>query len=573
MLTNVRMQSVLDTSSRDEIRVVTEIDLSRDEDSVTTLAVGPQKQRTTLVYAGINSSADDIKKGKNEHFRVLGVDPPAKSKAESTGRIAELSRTSIFDSKDADSFQRLLRLASPYPNSPQLGAIGTGFAKDPEITVFEVPGNLGVTPQVRGKIEPVKEAMDLDILQVDENQWQLAYCDNYELYLQDIGKSTQEDPSNVFTMPDDIATGQGRAQFRCLRYLTPQFLMAASNLPNGRGAVLQGFRLPGSSQASDGKARLAASAKLPKHVGRATGLAVCNLSPPTTPGGKIGDAQFVIAVAGQDRSITFYTLEHQSVSTIELIVNLYPITTFREVHPSPITGLAFAPPPVLPSRRDSTSSEKALPKGPKHLKFASVGSIGNTVVLHSIPLRREGGPAPRPSRYAVAVKSQAPTLTSWLIFSAVGFAIIGAVLQGFLEIKGLTPSVIGARHVAPARWVKPLHPAVRPAWHGEEDLAVKEPEEIATTTGNGGLLTDLVMGQIAKGGGKVVLSPDGEVKIDKHDAETGGAKAWEDLPAVQKVAWKKALSKAGKWSEETGETVLKGVLFGEIGGAIGNMVA
>lgn len=552
---------------------MTEIDLSSDEDSVTTLAVGPQKQRTTLVYAGINSSADDIKKGKNEHFRVFGVDPPARSKAESTGRIAELSRTGIFESKDADSFQRLLRLAPPYANTPQLGAIGTGFAKDPEIAVFEVPGNAGVVPKVRGKIEPIKEAMDLDILQVAEDKWQLAYCDNYELYLQDIGKSTQDGPSNVFTMPDDIATGQGRGQFRCLRYLTPNFLLAASNLPNARGAVLQGFRLPSSAHASDGKARLAVSAKLPKHVARATGLAVCNLSPPSAPGGKMGDAQFVIAVAGQDRSITLYTVEHQSVSTIELIVKLYPITTFREVHPSPITGLAFAPPPALQSRRDSTSSEKASPKGPKHLKLASVGSIGNTVVLHSIPLRREGGPAPRPSHYVVAVKSQAPTLTSWLIFSAVGFALIGAILQGFLEIKGLTPSVIGARHVAPTGWVRPLHPAVRPAWHGDEDLAVKEPEEVATTTGNGGLLTDLLMGQIAKGGGRVVISPDGEVKIDEHDAETGGAKEWEELPPVQKVAWKKALSKAGRWSEEMGETVLKGVLFGEIGGAIGNMVA
>jgi hypothetical protein len=564
---------VLDTSFRDEIEVVAEIDLSRDEDSVASLAVGPQKQRTTLVYAGISSSADDIKKGKNEHFRVFGVDQPARSKAESTGRIAELSRTGIFESKDAESFQRLLRLSPPYPNTPQLGAIATGFAKDPEIAVFEVSANTGVAPKVRGKIEPIKEAMDLDILQVAADKWQLAYCDNYELYLQDVGKSTQDDPSNVFTMPDDIATGQGRGQFRCLRYLTTSFLLAASNLPNGRGAVLQGFRLPSSSRPSDGKARLAVSAKLPKHVARATGLAVCNLSPPSSPGAKVGDAQFVIAVVGQDRSVTLYTLEHQSVSTIELIVKLYPITTFREVHPSPITGLAFAPPPALPSRRDSTSSEKAAPKGPKHLKLASVGSIGNTVVLYSIPLRREGGPAPRPSRYVVAVKSQAPTLTSWLIFSAVGFAFIGAILQGFLEIKGLTPSVIGARHVAPAGWVRPLHPAVRPTWHGEEDLAVKEPEEIATATGNGGLLTDLLLGQIAKSGEKVVLGPDGEVKIDEHNAEAEGAKEWEELPAVQKVAWKKALRKAGKWSEETGETVLKGVLFGEIGGAIGNMVA
>lgn len=564
-----------------------EIELSRDEDSVTTLAVGQRKSRSTLVYTGINSSATDIKNGKNEHFRVFGIEPASRSKAEATATISELSKTNIFGSKDADAFQRLLRLAPPSSNSHQVGAIATGFAKEHEIAVFEVSAAGNVAPKVLGKVEPIKEAMDLDIIQVDQEKWQLAFCDNYDLYLQDIGQATEElDPMGVFNMPEDIATGQGRPTFRCVRYLTPNFLLAASNLPQGAGAVLQGFRLPASSPDQNGFARLAVSAKLPGHVARATGLAVQNLSPVSSPGTKQGDAQFVVAVAGQDRSISLYTLEHQSVATIELIVKLYPVATFKEVHPSPITGLAFnAPPPAfnapppLPSaasRRDSTTSQKS-PKGPKTLKLASVGSMGNTVVVHSIPLRREGGPAPRPSRYVVAVKSHGPTLTTWIIFSAIGFAIIGAILQGFLEIKGLTPSVIGARYVAPTRWITPLTMSSTNNYdhkfHGEEDLEVRPAEEVATT-GTGGLLTDLLMGQIASGNGKVVLQADGTVKVDDHDAEKHGeAKSWDELPAVQRIAWKKALQRAGHWGEEMGETVLKGVLFGEIGGAIGNMVA
>lgn len=571
LLTAGHPQSILDTSSPEEIKVVSEIDLSREEDSVTTLAVGLRKHRTTLVYTGINSSVDDIQKGKNEHFRVFGIDPPAKSKAESIAKITELSKTSIFESKDADAFQRLLRLAPPYSSTHQIGAIATGFAKDPEIAVFEVSTTAGVGPKIRGKVEPIKEAMDLDILQVDEDKWQLAYCDDYDLYLQDVGKDTQYDPIAVFNLPDDIATGQGRPQFRCIRYLTPNFLLAVSNLPKGSGAVLQGFRLPASSAEQRGFARLSVSAKLPKNVARATGLAVRNLSPTTTPGGKQGDAQFVVAIAGQDRSISLYTLEHQSVATIELIVKLYPIATFKDVHPSPITGLAFNTAPILPPRRDSTSSEKGCkgPKGPKTLQLASVGSMGNTVVIHTIPLKREGGPAPRPIRYVVAVKSHGPSITSWIIFSAIGFAIIGAILQGFMEIKGLTPSVIGARYIAPTRWVTPIHTS----WHGAEDLVVKAPEEISTT-GTGGLLTDLLLGQVQSGSGKVVLSADGEVKVDEHDAERhADAKEWEELPAAQRIAWKKALRKAGHWGEEMGETIFKGVLFSEIGGAIGNMVA
>jgi len=62
--------TVLDASHSDSLQVASEIELSRDEDSVNTLAVGPHRGGSVIFYTGINSAEEDLKKGKNEHFRV-----------------------------------------------------------------------------------------------------------------------------------------------------------------------------------------------------------------------------------------------------------------------------------------------------------------------------------------------------------------------------------------------------------------------------------------------------------------------------------------------------------------------
>lgn len=570
-------------SSPEEIQVASELDLSRDEDSVTTLAAGLQKHRTTLVYAGINSSHDDIQKGKNEHFRVFGIDKPARSRSDSTYKITEMSRSAIFSSKDADTYQRLLRVAPSYSGNHQVGAVATGLAKTSEIAIFDVSTTAGVAPKLRGRLELLKEAMDLDIIQVDDDKWQLVYCDDFVLNVLDIGK-TECEPTNIFSTPIDIATGNARPSFRCVRYLNPHFLLAASNMHKGSGVVLQGFRLPVSAE-QGGKAKLAVSARLPKTATRANCLAVCNLSPPSAPSAKQGDTQFVIAVAAQDSSITLYTLEYGSHSNVDLLTRLHPITTLKGDHPSPISGLAFSysPPPQPPKTISASSTPTAARQN--GLKLASVGSMGNTVVVHNIPLRRVStasktpGAPPRPPRYVVALKSHGPTPTTMLIFSAVVIAILGALLQGTLEVAGLVQPSIGARHVVPKHWLNPL-----PSYVSGD---VKETGRLgAHAPFLAEFLAEQKLSAGSKGEGegqKVVLTADdgagGEagldgVRVDAHDEERHvGAKSWDELPVLQKKAWRERLEKAGHWGEEMGETILNGVLFAEIGGAIGHLVA
>ena len=105
---------MLETASQNELRIAGQLDLSRDEDSVMSLAYGTTKGKTSYLYAGVNSSPKSISEGKNESLRTLAVE---QSKARSSVgaktpevKITEFSRSALFTNPDADTYQRLLRV-------------------------------------------------------------------------------------------------------------------------------------------------------------------------------------------------------------------------------------------------------------------------------------------------------------------------------------------------------------------------------------------------------------------------------------------------------------------------------
>ncbi|KAM7215719.1 hypothetical protein V8F06_008913 [Rhypophila decipiens] len=576
--------SVLDVPHQDAIQIESEIDLNSNEDSVNTIAVGPRRKNSVLVYAGINSSPEDMEKGKNEHFRVFSADLPSKTKAKAAGpKMAELSRSALFSStKDANTYQRVLRISQPVQGSNQVGAVATGDAKDAQIAVFDVPAT-GSAPKSRGRLDLEKEAVDLDILQVAEDEYQVIYCSSYDMYTMNIGNKSTE-PYNVFTMPTDESTEQ-RPVFRSIRYMSPTFAIATANLPKAGGVILQGFRLPAKpgAEGKDGWARLAISASLPKTVTRATGMAVRNLSPPTS-GHKQGDAQFVIAVSGQDSSITIYTLDHQVLGDITLIVNLHPVTTLKAVHPAPISGLSLSHfvPPKTPSARQH------------HLKLASIGSMAKTVTVHSLPLKKlvdKSSPStrgpPRAPRYILALKGRDPLIRGLVTFMTVSVLLVAILAQGFMEIKGLSRPVLGAKYVTPSSW--------HATWkvHDPYKVLGNNPASLSTNgehgvggSGDGGWLADvLAENQQTSTTPLVILDrsltaaglEEGRgYQVETHDEgqdEHKGARSWDELPAALKEAWKEKLKAAGHWAgEEVTGAVFKGVLFGEIAGVVANAV-
>lgn len=512
------------------------------------LAVGPRKGKASYLYAGVNSSPADIAKGKNLHLRTIAIEQ-SKSRA-SVGtkipdvRVAEVSRSALFTEPDAATYQRLLRVAGP------MAAAATAMGKQSQLAVFEatVPN-----PKIKGVVELAKDAEDLDIIQTGDNEFQVAFCHKYELHLVNIGKQGS-DAELVFTMPDEHGE---RPVFRSIRYLSPSFILAAANLPKRSGVLIQGFRLPTPGHPN---ARIAATVRIPGKI-NATALAVANISPPASPTAPLGDTQFIIAVAGSDSSISLYTMTHQTATTIDLLMDLNSLYTLKDVHgDGNITGLAF--------------SHFVTPKThirPQFIKLASI-SLQKTVAVHSIPLKKQvdrtprnrKGP-PRPVRYVVGMKSKSLTSRPPLIVITIMVLIMAIIGQAVMEIYGKSPPIVHVHKIFPS-------------WHGTLRTFDPQPDVF---------LKDDFLARIAgdkkpAAGESLVMwqaeHPDeaqpNSINVDVHDEEVHGpVKEWKELGDEQKEAWKEKLYEAGAWTQDMGESVFKGVLFGEMAGAVGRAMA
>lgn len=640
------------------IKIAAEINLSREEDSVTSLAVGPRRGpsgRSLVVYAGINEAPSD----KNQHFRVLSVDPQKQSNkatvvATGSGdssaalpfKVTETSRSQLFNTRTRDAYQRLTRLSFPQltPESgstsgvaqaaggsgAQLGAVATGLAPDAQIAIFDVPATTGAGagsgsgagaagsggPKIRGRpLNLAKEANDLDLIQTGESGgYSVAYCTDYDLYLASLpaqpagapatgggGASTrssaaaasllEQQPATVFDLvyetPENEGTGSGpagRPKFRSIRFLTPLFLLAVVNIPKveGGGVALQAFRLP-SATSPQKSARVAVSQRLPRAVQQATALAVRNLSPPIAsatgrPVPLVSQSQFLVAVGTADATVALYSVDRSTSigGSIELLSDFGKLKILKKVHSGVITGLAFSV--FVPPQR---STNRVF-----SIRLASISAVGQTVVVHSIPLKKVLDPgsaakastiatttpnkknsaaaqaaavaaaaAVRSPRYVSAIKSKRDAPISAIVSFAVFMALVAIFVQGWLEVKGLSRPVIGAKQLVPITWQVPIRvgPVVPPAGSLLAEFAADPSNE--------------------REGRKLFLKGDEGVQVDLHNEDVHGpAKSWEQLGKREKELWKRRLQDAGHWAEGMGDNLFKGVLFGEIGGAVGRMV-
>jgi hypothetical protein len=532
--------------------VAGDIDLSREEDSVMSLAVvGSANNKPSYVFAGINSSPKDIAKGKNNHLRSFSVEQ-TKSRAAGAKnpdvQVAEVSRSSFFTDPDADTYQPVLRI------SGSVGAAATRMCKQPQLATFDATGP---KPKVKGVLELTTDAEDLDVIQgEEEGEHLLVYCHKYELHLVRIGKKNS-DPELIFTMTDDH--GELPA-FRAVRFVTPSFVIAVANLPKASGAIIQGFRLPTPGHA---KARISAAVRIPKKMS-ATALAIANVSPPPSASTPVGNTQFIIAVAGNDASIYFYSMDHKVLGSIELLANLHPLYTLKDVHKGDnITGLAFSN--FVPPKQHLTQ---------QFLKLASI-TLQSGVTVHSIALKRQvdvspGTPADNvQARYITALSSRPPSNRPIVITLSIMILIMAIVGQGIMEIYGMSKPIINARNYVPS-WYGTLRDPTHPPAAFSKDYLISRLAGSGVNTAE-----TLVMWEADHPVVDIEGSTGGKkISLDVHDEEVHGpAKTWEELPAAQKNAWKQKLLGAGAWTQNMGESVFRGILFGELAGAVGHAVA
>ncbi|KAL7950899.1 guanine nucleotide exchange factor-like protein [Trichoderma barbatum] len=544
--------TVVETVDQGELRVAGDIDLSRDEDSVMSLGVvGATDDKPSYVLAGINSSPKEISKGKNFHLRTFSVEQ-TKSRAAGAKnpdvQVAEVSRSSYFTDRDAETYQRVLRV------SGSVGAAATGMGKEPQLAIFDVTGP---KPKVKGVLDLARDAEDLDIIQDEKNgEHLLVYCHKYELHLVKIGKKNSE-PELIFTMTDD--NGELPA-FRAVRFVTPNFVLVAANLPKSSGVLLQGFRLPSPGHET---ARISAVVRIPKKIS-ATALAVANVSPPASSSTTVGTTQFIIAVAGNDASIYFYTMDHKALHSIELLSNLHPLYILKDVHKGDnITGLAFSN--FIPPKQHLTQ---------QFIKLASI-SLQKGVAVHSIALKRHidassaKTPGDAPVRYVTAMRAKAPSGRPVVITLTIMVLIMAIIGQGIMEIYGVSKPVLNASRFIPS-WHGTLRDPAHPPAAFSKDYLVSRLAGSGVNTAE-----TLVMWE----GDHPVVDVEGstgdkKINVDVHDEEIHGpAKTWDELPTAQKNAWKQKLQQAGAWTQNMGESVFRGILFGELAGAVGHAVA
>lgn len=595
---------------------VTEIDLSRDEDSVTTVAnLGSRDGLITL--AGINSSEADQKAGRNQHLRTFQIKYPKKKRAEeqdekdegppAEGSITFAGKASLFKPATGpkpETYQRVLRLSPALKResgNKRIGAVATGLAKQSEIIVFDATKTPPKHSEIISRIavRDNAEAADLDIIEIEEHVFSISWCTDYDVYEQTVvygfGSAKPEfspaNPRKIHTIPlrEDI-TKPPRAKYRSIRFLTDEDILLLTNLPNKKGVELQILHLYPS-----GPAAVLFHKVLPSHVKQAVGLDVCALDADSN-----GNRQIVVAVAGQDISVCVYTIDyHGSTRTFSPFANF---TTLRDVHPLQMTTLRFSPfhSPIRPAASNPEDvkggeRKRGVPvpahPGPQYIKLCSA-SMGNTVVVETMALQPLE-PRNRESRYVLSHPSDARMMRNAFTVLISVVLLVSAILLQSLLFPDSTPitSLIPIPDSVRDFFGTPATIADSIGYGGRDPLSALSDALPAAATNipirAGHKLQDLLHQHLpssllpSEAANKALMIRDSsdqtslslDVVEDREEflKRDSQARMWHQLSEHEKEAWRLRLSEAGHWTVAEGEKVLKGLLFGSWSGLVGRV--
>lgn len=602
--------SLVDTSPREQLREIVDVELAKDEDSVTTLAIATSSDSSLTAFAGINSSAADQAAGKNEHLRSFRIGLPArKRKADgSTVEIQEktpaakgstqaLGRTAVFTSAKGtknDTYQRVLRF-SPFrkdSTGQRLAAIASGLAPENEIVVFRPTSSPGPKDEVSRVRLGKREAADIDltISKSSPEDYLLAYCTDDEVFVQQLpGRASAKvsAPRSLYQTSESTTSlsSNKRPKFRALRFLTPHNLLLVQNAPNRAGVYLLILKI----NKDYSQAQITVRKRLSKAIKAAVGLDVCSLTE-----SEQGEKQFVIAVASQNSCIELLTIDYSPESGLK---TFRPYTVLEEVHNGPLTRLVF-------SNYNGPSSPVVKDAGPQSIRLASVG-VDQVVTVHYLPLRPLPAGQNKTPQHVLVLPSRSESIQTafTVVVALLTIAMVAFLMQAFSEIRGAVPPILGATD-----WLSPRvqsfiarpyiladsipHAQTQVSLAAEsvtqqfKDIKTQIPdiddvkdtiEDVVSDLGQ--KLVDLVESNSELETPKAIVVRDagvGEISTElHHDAELikeEALKKWEELSESQKKGWKRKLKNAGQWAENQGESVLKGILFSELAGAVGDFV-
>ncbi|CAO2647960.1 Nn.00g088820.m01.CDS01 [Neocucurbitaria sp. VM-36] len=583
--------TLFDFSSRaPNVQSAVEIEVSKD-DSVACLA-NLATLDGLILYAGNNSSEEDRLRARNEHFRSFEVQLPKNKRAsggaeKADATISFLSKSRLFSAPQSaiaakEAYQRLVRLSPPQrtaSNTPtkRIGAVASSLAGDGsnEIVIFSATTT---KPQDQDIIERIilpkgQETNDLDILDLGEGRFQVAYVVDHEVYIQDVTYDFGQRKSNgnnerrkVYTVPQpDLAGKKARSKLRCIRWLSPKHLLLLANKPNRTGVellVLHNYE--------QGPSGIIQRKTLPKHVKAATDMDVALLDADAN-----GAYQIAVAVGSLDISLILYTVDYHGHAQ-DSLSKFHSFNSYDNVHDVQMTKVVFSP-----FKPDELSR-----KAPQYLRLAST-SLGNTISVETFQLQSQG------SRYVLqtARSRNLFTAATYLVIAMV-VAVVALLIQSLIDPEGnLTKGILPSSLQNAASQQKTFGETLREKRHNAilnnaDSPVVKTSHRIAD------LLHLHLPHVLSSSPDSQPSSSDKQQKalIIRDDPETDGtlstevldsheavleqhtqAKKWDDLSKEERKLWKKKLQDAGVWAVEEGETVLKSIFFGQIGGLVGQV--
>jgi prolactin regulatory element-binding protein len=219
-------------------------------------------------------------------------------------------------------------------------------------------------------------------------------------------------------------------------------------------------------------------------------------------------------------------------------------------------------------------------KSPAYLRLAST-SLGNSIDVETFdlkPLAKKAG-----SRHVLQTAGRkAVTETARYLVIAMIVAAVALMLQGFVDpagdyTKSWVPESLqnaAKEFVPPGVAIHEAREAVR--FNNANSPIAKTGHRLAeilhlhrSTEDSAASQKALVVHIDPETDGKLSTEVhEGHVDVVKKHAE---AKRWEELSKGEQMEWKEKLAHAGMWAVEEGETVLKGIFFGQLGGVIGGV--
>lgn len=554
-----------------------------------------------ITFAGINSSQEQQNANKNEHFRSFAIRYPPRKKqktdaatSDDKGEIKPLGKRTLFKPSSApkkETYQRLLRLSQVQRRdvpAKRIGAVASSLAAENEIIVFnatvELPDEKAIIARI--SLAGKDEAADLDITQIDHDEFSLVWCDEDSIHEQtykcDFTQKKVEKrpngPRRVYQMPtsDSFEKVKSRPKFRGVRFLNSENVIALVNLPGKSGAELRIYHLY-----PTGPALEMSTKSLPKRIKQSSVVDVCALDADSN-----GNQQFAVAVAGQDISIEVYTTNYQAATATFSSLKSY--ISSKDVHKAGVTKLTWsgfisplraADPGSVPTtgpNGEPLPPQRPNHPGPQYIRLAST-SFGNTVVVDTFPLSPLE-PKNKDSRYVLSHPSD-EAFWKWAYIFVISFCVLvtAFLFQSFAANGFSDNSSVGLFGFLPERARQFLDQPAMAAYGrvskvGEEapspTLVTKLKDTLAEHHASPGdaAATAVVVHDVPEGDGvTVAVHPDKEEYLSK-DSE---AKHWDELERHQKSYWKEKLVKAGYWAESEGESVLKGVLWSTYAGLVG----